>query len=105
MQNERVIPSDCRSMAEVRLGVDRLDEQIVALIGERFRYMEAAARIKQDRATVRDEARKAQVLDNVERNAASAGIPESAIRELYDRLVEASIAFEYDRFDARASHA
>ena len=43
-------------MAEVRHGVDRLDEDIVRLLGERFRYMDAAARIKPDRAAVRDEA-------------------------------------------------
>jgi chorismate mutase len=54
-------------MAEVRHGVDRLDEEIVRLIGERFRYMDAAARIKPERGAVRDEGRKAQVLANVAR--------------------------------------
>ena len=89
-------------MAEVRFGVDLLDEEIVSLMAERFRYMEAAARIKQDRSTVRDEARKAQVLGNVRRLARQAGAPECAIGDLYERLVEASIGFELDRFDARA---
>ena len=56
-------------MAEVRHGVDRLDEEIVALLGERFRYMDAAARIKPEREAVRDEGRKAQVLANVARLA------------------------------------
>ena len=46
-------------MTQVRAGVDRLDREIVALLAERFRYMEAAARIKPDRNEVRDEARKA----------------------------------------------
>ena len=55
-------PADCRTMAEVRHGVDRLDERIVALLAERFRYMDAAARIKPDREAVRDERRKAEVI-------------------------------------------
>jgi len=103
MNAERVKPADCRTMVEVRGGVDRLDEEIVALLGERFRYMEAAARIKPDRAAVRDEARKREVLANVARLAPAAGVPAAAAADLYERLVEASIAFELDRFDATRS--
>lgn len=87
-------------MPEVRFGVDRLDEAIVALIAERFRYMDAAARIKPERGAVRDEGRKAEVLGNARRLAAEHGVPEAAIAELYERLIEASIAYEFDRFDA-----
>jgi isochorismate pyruvate lyase len=87
-------------MAEVRHGVDRLDEEILALIGERFRYMDAAARIKPDREAVRDEGRKAQVLANVARLAGEHDVPAEAVAELYERLVEASIAYEFGRFDA-----
>jgi isochorismate pyruvate lyase len=87
-------------MAEVRHGVDRLDEEIVALIGERFRYMDAAARIKPVREAVRDEGRKAQVLANVARLAEERGVPAQVAAELYERLVESSIAYELDRFDA-----
>jgi isochorismate pyruvate lyase len=87
-------------MAEVRHGVDRLDEEIVRLVGERFRYMDSAARIKPVREAVRDEGRKAQVLANVERLAAAHGVPAAAAAELYERLIEASIAYELERFDA-----
>ena len=86
-------------MAEVRHGVDRLDEAIIGLIGERFRYMDAAARIKPERGAVRDEGRKAEVLANVARLAREHGVPEAAAGELYERLVEASIAYELGRFD------
>jgi isochorismate pyruvate lyase len=99
LMNERVKPADCRTMADVRFGVDRLDEAIVALLAERFRYMEAAARIKPERGAVRDEGRKAQVLDNVVRIAAGEGAPPTAVAEVYERLIEASIAYEFDRFD------
>jgi isochorismate pyruvate lyase len=100
MNANRTAPEACRTMAEVRHGVDRLDEAIVALVGERFRYMDAAARIKPVREAVRDEGRKAQVLANVARLAGEHGVPAEAAAELYERLVEASIAYELVRFDA-----
>jgi isochorismate pyruvate lyase len=96
---ERVKPADCLTMAEVRAGVDALDAELVALIGERFRYMDAAARIKPERGAVRDEARKAEVLANVARHAAAAGVPASVAADLWERLVEASIDHEFERFD------
>lgn len=100
MNPVRTAPADCVTMGEVRHGVDRLDEEIVRLVGERFRYMDAAARIKPAREAVRDERRKAQVLANVARLAAEHDVPADAAAELYERLVEASIAYELDRFDA-----
>jgi isochorismate pyruvate lyase len=97
----RVKPSDCIDMAEVRHGVDRLDEEIVALLAERFRYMEAAARIKPERSQVRDEARKAEVIANARRAALASGAPADRVASLYEALVESSIAYELERFDER----
>jgi isochorismate pyruvate lyase len=105
MNSTRVKPEECGGMAEVRHGIDRLDEQIVALIAERFRYMDAAARVKQERGAVRDEARKAEVIGNATRHALEAGIPIAVIEEIYERLVEGSIAYEFERFDALRANA
>ncbi len=96
-------PLECRSMAEVRDGVDRVDEEIVRLLGRRFRYMDAAALIKPAREAVRDEGRKAQVLASVARLALEHDVPEKAAADLYEGLVEASIAYELRRFDATRS--
>jgi isochorismate pyruvate lyase len=95
----RVKPADCTDMAEVRHGVDRLDEEIVALLAERFRYMAAAARIKPERGQVRDEARKAEVIANARRAALASDAPADRVAALYDALVESSIAYELERFD------
>jgi isochorismate pyruvate lyase len=91
----------CQSMAEVRAGVDALDAQIVALLAARFRFMDAAARIKPTRDRVRDEERKAAVLEHVRGEAVGNGAPAEAIVSVYDALVEASIGYELERFDAR----
>lgn len=92
-------PADCNSMAEVRAGVDAVDAELVALLARRFGYMDAAARIKADRNTVRDEARKAQVLANVAAHAAAAGLDPARLVAVWDVLVEQSIAHELAQWD------
>lgn len=55
-------PDQCNSMADVRAGVDALDERIVALLAVRTQLMDAAARMKKHRDQVRDEPRKAAAI-------------------------------------------
>ncbi len=92
-------PQDCASMDEVRAGVDALDAQLVALLARRFAYMRAAARLKPDRSQVRDEARKAEVIANARAQAEAMGVPGQVAAELWDRLVELSITYEFERWD------
>ncbi|MGR6330488.1 chorismate mutase [Sphingomonas sp. XXL09] len=92
---------DCTTMTEVRAGVDALDRELVALLARRFAYMDAAARIKPARGHVRDEARKAQVIANARVEAVRLGVPEDAVGDLWETLVEASIAYELAAFDRR----
>jgi isochorismate pyruvate lyase len=92
-------PEQCQTMIDVRIGVDQVDRELVALLVRRFGYMDAAARIKSDRSAVRDEPRKAQVLDNVAREAEAAGLDPDRIRAVWDMLVEQSIAYELGRWD------
>ena len=88
-------------MAEVRQGIDRLDRQIIALLGERFRYVEAAARIKQDLEAIRDEPRIAEVIEKVRRAAAEEGVPLEVAAELYRFLIEASVDYELEKFGSK----
>ena len=74
---------DCTTMAEVRAGVDQLDRELVAMLARRFAYMDAAARIKPTR--------EAQRL----------GVPETVVVEMWETLVEGSIAYELAAFDRR----
>jgi isochorismate pyruvate lyase len=87
-------------MTEVRAGVDTLDEELVALIGKRMRFMDAAARIKDEVGQVRDQARKAEVIANAVASAAKNGVPSDLARDLYETLVEASIAYELQQFSS-----
>lgn len=96
---DMVAPADCTTMAQVRAGVDAVDRALVRLIATRFGYMDAAARIKSRREDVRDEARKAEVLANVRAAAAAHGVPADAAAQLWESLIEASIAYELAAFD------
>lgn len=91
--------ADCRTMAEVRAGVDALDRELARLLGQRFAFMDAAARIKADRDAVRDERRKAEVIANAEHAARAAGVPPGVAARLWEQLVEASIAHEFEQWD------
>lgn len=100
--NNVILPgADCTTMAEVRAGVDQVDRELVALLERRFAYMAAAARIKPERDQVRDEGRKAQVIANARAAARAAGLPEAVVADLWEQLVEASIAYELALFDQR----
>lgn len=90
---------NCTTMAEVRAGIDALDRQLVALVAERLGYIAAAARIKPDRATVRDEWRKADVLAKVAATSKQLDVPAELTTDLWERLIEYSIAHEFVLFD------
>ncbi|RJY08405.1 chorismate mutase [Aurantiacibacter aquimixticola] len=93
------MPDDCTSMTEVREGVDATDRELVSLLARRFGYMRAAARIKPNRDTVRDEKRKASVIAAAKAEAERVGIPADVIGDVWERLVEGSIAYEFDVWD------
>ncbi|MBB5279873.1 chorismate mutase [Pacificimonas flava] len=97
---EIVNPADCRTMPEIRAGIDELDRRIVALLAERMRYIEAAARVKETRGTVRDEWRKADVIEKAQATARSEKLDDGLVADLYELLVERSIAHEFVVFDA-----
>jgi isochorismate pyruvate lyase len=89
-------------MAEVRTEIDALDRAIVALLADRMHYIDEAARIKQSRDEVRDEARIADVLKKVEAAAAALGADRGVIVGAYRTLIEQSIEYELRLFDLQS---
>jgi isochorismate pyruvate lyase len=96
----RPLPAECMTMAEVRQGVDALDRLLVTVLAERQRYMDAAARIKQDRAAVRNNARIEDVVAKVKAAARQAGLSEEIAEPVWRTLIERSIAHEFGVWDA-----
>ncbi|HEY8603257.1 chorismate mutase [Tsuneonella suprasediminis] len=100
MEDAIKLPDVCETMADVRAGVDATDRALMELLDLRFGYMRAAARIKADREAVRDEGRKAEVINNARTDAEERGLPASELADIWDQLVECSIAYELHRWDS-----
>ena len=99
MSDTPLLPEGCEDMIDVRKGVDATDRELVALLDRRFGYMRAAARIKPSRDTVRDEERKAAVINAAVADADGRGLPAEVISDLWECLVEGSIAYEFKIWD------
>ena len=97
--DDRPLPADCETMLDVRKGVDALDRALVALLAERQRYMDAAARIKQDRSAVRDNARVEDVVEKVKAAAREAGLSEEIAEPVWRLLIDRCIAYEFGVWD------
>lgn len=103
--DDRRPPAACMTMAEVRQGVDALDRLLVSVLAERQRYMDAAARIKQDREAVRDLARVEDVVAKVKAAAREAGLSEAIAEPVWRTLIERCIAHEFGVWDALRERA
>jgi isochorismate pyruvate lyase len=101
--DDRIAPEACQTMAEVRQGVDALDRALVALLAERQRYMDAAARIKPLRSAVRDEPRIEEVVANVKAAAIKAGLSAAIAEPVWRLLIERCIDHELGAFDRTRS--
>lgn len=99
----RVDPADCRTMSEVRQGVDALDRALVALIAERQRYMDAAARIKPNRDAVYDQARIEDVVAKVLASAHAHDLSPDIAEPVWRLLIDRCIAHEFATYDRTRS--
>lgn len=95
----RVAPEACRTMTEVRQGVDALDRTLVALLAERQRYMDAAARIKPSREVVHDDWRIEDVVAKVLAAAAREGLSPAIAEPVWRTLIDRCIAHEFEAWD------
>ena len=102
MQNDAIkAPEDCGSMAELRVAIDLLDQELVALMARRQAYIERAAILKHDRNTVRDQARVEEVVGKVLVQAQAAGLSTDIAEPVWRTLIEQSIRHELEVFDKK----
>lgn len=87
-------PADCTTKAHIRTEIDRLDTELVALLTERFAYVQRMAELKTspDEALVPE--RVDEVIDRVAAAAQQSGLDEGLTRDLWRRLIEWNIEFE-----------
>src|ERR1700744_1895408 len=66
----------CANLGEVRENIDRIDNQIIALMAERGKYVAEAGRFKADPAAVSAPARVEAIIDKVKAIARQDGLAE-----------------------------
>ena len=87
-------PSACLVMADVRASIDDIDHQIMTLLSQRIQYIERAAHIKTEVSSIRDQERIDFIVNKRSAQAAEIGYSEDFIGELFNELIEYSIANE-----------
>lgn len=81
-------PAQCENMADIRAEIDRLDRQVVALLGQRFIYVKAASKYKSSETTVRAPERFKSMLEQRRVWAEEEGLNADAIEKMYEDLVD-----------------
>ncbi|HEX9752124.1 MAG TPA: chorismate mutase [Methyloceanibacter sp.] len=88
---------DCRNMEEVRAEIDRIDQALVDLIGERFIFVDRAWQLKQSPAEARVPWRIQQVIDRVRTRAAEKGLPPELAEALWRQMIGWFIQYEEEK--------
>ncbi len=92
------IPMACNSLDDVRGEIDRLDEQIVALLAQRAEYVRTAARFKTSETHVAAPERQARMLAARREWAQREGLDPDFIERLYRLVVEHFIGREMEHW-------
>ncbi len=88
-------PQDCTSMEELRLQIDRLDLDLVALLAERAGYIDRAIALKTENGwPARIPERVEEVVMNARDTAEAQGLDPDLVEMLWRQLVDWSIARE-----------
>ncbi|MFD7337588.1 chorismate mutase [Streptomyces violascens] len=72
---------------ELRVSIDALDRQIIALLAQRTAVVRELTEFKNDEETVRSPGRVAQVIEKVRRFAADEGMPPGIAESVYRTLI------------------
>jgi len=85
---------NCQSMDEVRVEIDRIDQQMVDLICERFAYVDRAWQLKNAPADATVPWRIQQVIDKVRARAEQNELPPELVEALWRQMIGWFIQYE-----------
>ena len=91
--------TDCVSLDQVREQIDRVDEEIVRLLGERSGFVRQAVRFKRSADEARAPARVEQVVARVRSLAGNAGADPELVEQVYRAMIAWFVADELSRLD------
>jgi isochorismate pyruvate lyase len=93
-------PEECGDLGEIRAEIDRIDRDVIAALGERFRYVNAAAKFKSNRGEVAAPERVKAMLEQRRSWAEQAGLHPDVVEKIYRDLVSYFVAEEQREFGA-----
>ena len=87
---------ECQTLEEVRVEIDKLDDKLVTLIGQRNNLIKQAAKFKNTTEEVKAPERIAEIIARVRHQALTMGMSANLLEEIYtimiDEMVETEIA-------------
>src|SRR5215470_12313638 len=89
-----ILPDECADISAVRAEIDRIDREVIALLGQRFAYVKAAAKFKTSREGGKAPDRLEAMLRQRREWAESFGLDPDVIEKLYRDLVSYFIGEE-----------
>jgi isochorismate pyruvate lyase len=95
------LPTECQSMNEVRVEIDRIDGALVDLIAERFGYVERAWQLKSRPEEAVVPWRIQQVIDRVRARAESKGVSPELAEALWRQMIGWFVQYEEEKLSAR----
>lgn len=98
----KLTPSACENMADIREEIDLLDAAIIKLIGQRYQYVQAAAKFKTSETAVRAPERVKAMLLQRREWASEQGLNPDVIEKLYSDLVNYFIQEEMNKWKAES---
>ena len=89
---------ECKSLEEVRTEIDKLDDQIVELIGARNGYIKQAARFKNTVDEVKNPERIDEIIAKVRHKALALGMSANLLEEIYTIMINEMVESEIAEF-------
>lgn len=90
---------ECKSLEEVRANIDRIDDSIIKLMGERTDYVRQAAKFKASTDGVKAPDRVEAVIRKVRGSAEKYGADADMVEALYRNMISRFVDMETREFE------
>lgn len=100
----KIAPENCTGMKDIRLEIDNMDRDIIAMLGKRFEYVKAASKFKTSETSVRSPERFKAMLQKRREWAKAEGLNPDAIEKMYCDLVNQFIEEEMEKWKTESEN-
>jgi len=88
----------CNSLEEVRVEIDKIDDELVALIAKRSHYIHQAVKFKNSVEEVKATDRVEFIKDRVRARAIELDVSPNMISELFTKMIDEMVEDEISQF-------